>query len=371
MNELMNTSSGSNIRWRLLATVSAITLLSVISVGEDAHAAGESDQPTVWIEIGGQLERVDGGQAPFAPPFTLITPTPAPYKEGSPLIAQRPPRFSFGGEAKIVFEPEGTDWVLSAAVRYGRSNGKRHVRQQTDLPNNITFGTRVFPYPGQQFADTKTNNLGGDTVVDFQVGKDVGLGMLGHEGSAVLTAGVRFAQIQQHSHIEMKARPEWVFLETFGFLIDASYHSYAANVDISRNFHGVGPSISWNAATPIAGSDEHGEVLFDWGLNAAVLFGRQKMSEQHHTSSQYYHRFNFTKTIYPVKSGSHSRSRSVTVPNVGGFAGLAYRVENFKMGLGYRADFFFGAIDGGIDARKTYDRDFYGPFATISIGLGG
>jgi hypothetical protein len=61
----------------------------------------------------------------------------------------------------------------------------------------------------------------------------------------------------------------------------------------------------------------------------------------------------------------------VIVPNIGGFAGLSVRFPNAKVSLGYRADAFFGAMDGGIDVRKTYDRDFYGPFATISIGLGG
>jgi hypothetical protein len=61
----------------------------------------------------------------------------------------------------------------------------------------------------------------------------------------------------------------------------------------------------------------------------------------------------------------------VIVPNIGGFAGLSVRFPNAKVSLGYRADAFFGAMDGSIDVRKTYDRDFYGPFATISIGLGG
>jgi hypothetical protein len=37
--------------------------------------------------------------------------------------------------------------------------------------------------------------------------------------------------------------------------------------------------------------------------------------------------------------------------------------------LGYRADFFFGAIDGGVDTRKTADRNFYGPYLGIGIGL--
>jgi hypothetical protein len=30
---------------------------------------------------------------------------------------------------------------------------------------------------------------------------------------------------------------------------------------------------------------------------------------------------------------------------------------------------FFGAMDVGIDARRTADRDFHGPFARISIGF--
>jgi hypothetical protein len=67
----------------------------------------------------------------------------------------------------------------------------------------------------------------------------------------------------------------------------------------------------------------------------------------------------------------HTRSRAVTIPNVGGFAGFSVKFPNAKVSLGYRADLFFGAIDGGIDARKTYDRAFYGPFASFSVGLGG
>jgi hypothetical protein len=74
-----------------------------------------------------------------------------------------------------------------------------------------------------------------------------------------------------------------------------------------------------------------------------------------------------------VYSTSHhqTRSRRVTIPNLGGFAGLSVRYPNAKFSLGYRADFFFGAVDAGIDARHAKDLGFHGPFATISIGLGG
>jgi hypothetical protein len=61
----------------------------------------------------------------------------------------------------------------------------------------------------------------------------------------------------------------------------------------------------------------------------------------------------------------------VTIPNVGGFAGLSYRFTNAKISAGYRADFFFGAKDGGLETRNSTDVSFHGPYATISIGLGG
>jgi hypothetical protein len=50
-------------------------------------------------------------------------------------------------------------------------------------------------------------------------------------------------------------------------------------------------------------------------------------------------------------------------------AGISFRYPNAKVSFGYRADLFLGAMDVGIDARHTKDRNFYGPFATISLGL--
>jgi hypothetical protein len=59
------------------------------------------------------------------------------------------------------------------------------------------------------------------------------------------------------------------------------------------------------------------------------------------------------------------------VSNLGGFAGVSYRYNNAKISFGYRTDFFFGAIDGGIDKPKSENLGFSGPFANISFGLGG
>ena len=66
-----------------------------------------------------------------------------------------------------------------------------------------------------------------------------------------------------------------------------------------------------------------------------------------------------------------TRSRNATVPNLGGYIGASVRYQNAKISLGYRADEFFGAMDGGIDSRKSENLGLFGPYANISIGFGG
>ena len=73
-----------------------------------------------------------------------------------------------------------------------------------------------------------------------------------------------------------------------------------------------------------------------------------------------------TKDDYTIE-----RSRQVTVPNIGAHIGLSYNYRNAKLSFGYKADAFFGAIDGGQEAAKNYNRVFYGPYMNVSIGLGG
>jgi hypothetical protein len=135
---------------------------------------------------------------------------------------------------------------------------------------------------------------------------------------------------------------------------------------------------------PVA-EDDGGGLDFDWGANAAVLFGRQKASVHHYQTGRYWAKNHKTANggtdfcvahyscVYLLlpPAGGHTSNRSVTVPNIGGFAGLSYRYQNAKISLGYRADFFFGAIDGGIDGHHSETLNMSGPFATISFGLGG
>ena len=155
----------------------------------------------------------------------------------------------------------------------------------------------------------------------------------------------------------------------------ASFHTYHATGYADRDFHGIGPALSWSGSAPFVGNSQGGEITFDWGANAALLFGKQRTrvrdmetgwSKAHagddNQSAPYV-------TLYQ-RPGGHSNDRSVTVPNLGASAGLSYRYTNAKISFGYRADVFFGAMDTGIDAVKKSNLTFNGPYASISVGLG-
>ncbi len=380
MSELMSVrSTDRDFRRRLLATVSVLTLLGTLYGAADAEQA---DSPTVWIELGGQLERIDGGEERFAPAFVLVTPRPD-FQTVTATTVERPPRYSNGAEGKISFEPASSNWVISAFTRYGRSNGDKHEHQQT-YPKSFydpapLLGAVARPNSAK-FSDFTTKSSESHFLLDFQAGKDVGLGMFGNVASSVLSVGVRFAQFTTRTSSVLKSDPDWHFHYKYhsGYskpvAFGSIYHSNAARANATRSFHGIGPSISWNASAPVLGNAGSGEASLDWGVNAALLFGRQK-AIAHHQTTAYYH-----GPKYPIAGpghhvtlyqhlADHIRARSVTVPNIGGFAGVSFRYSSAKLSLGYRADFFLGVMDDGIDTRIVGNRDFYGPFATISAEL--
>lgn len=389
MSELMNTNHGAgSFRWQLLTTASALALLTVAVMPLEASAHDEDrDKPTVWIEVGGQLERNGGIGAAFVEPFMQFQPTPAPFATGSPIDAQRSPRYSKGEEVSLVFDPQGTDWVFSASLRYGRSNGKKHVVVQTNPHRSKYLGADyghvpiVGPYAAPQFADTTIRQSESHTIMDFQAGKDVGLGLFGHSGTSTIGFGVRYAQFSSRADVEVRTRQNIVIANLAPdpkYFPSYKFHTYHLKANNERSFHGIGPSLSWQASAPVAGNVADGEFAVDWGLNGAILFGRQK-AKLHHQSTDSYNKglkyyppsgnFGTHYKRYPAVIGNPQRSHSVVVPNIGAFAGISYRIENFKMSAGYRADFFFNATDGGIDTRQQFDRSFHGPFAKFSLGL--
>lgn len=381
MSELIDKRhTRADLQSQLLATVSALALVAYIASTAAAKAEG-ADRPTVWIELGGQMESVQGASAPFVAPFmTAVAPTPDVYSNDIFGANQRPAKLAFGAEGSLSFQPEGSDWIFSAGLKFGRSQTNRHTHQQGEFP---TLPLRFNPnyhhtFPAAPFADEKGSGDESHAILDFQAGRDVGLGVLGRNGTSLINVGIRMAQFSSKSDVNAMGRPQINFVPGHGnFGSEITFYNYTMTAHAERSFRGIGPSLSWNASAALLGNRDDGELAVDWGINGAVLFGRQKVRTNHAT--QAYHLptayYSWYAPYYYAKVYQHphqrTTSRFAVIPNFGGFMGLSVKYPNAKLSLGYRADFFFGAMDNGIDQRHSKNLGFNGPFASISIGLGG
>jgi len=404
MSELIQKDEDSSFRWRLLTEASVLALIGYVSAAPLANAE-ESDRPTVWIELGGQLSRWENSQEAYAPPFVTLTPSGFT----SPLKAEKPPRYGWDETAALLFQPKGSDWTFSASLRYGRSSNSKHVRQQSSPAyytvyskfHRSSYGVYRHHTNHQQvkpaaarFVDVTAQQSESHTILDFQAGKDLGIGLFGRSASSILDVGVRFAQFTARSVIKLKENPDWKFktfftgfataYDRYGYFYSVSrkaqragqpYHSFAGTFLANRSFNGLGPSISWNSSEPLVGNSERGALTFDWGVDAALLFGRQKAKIRHQTTALFHSTYaglgdKMTAYRHPA-TPDHIRSRGVVVPNLGAFAGFSVKYPNAKISFGYKADFFFGGMDGGIDVRRTEDVGFHGPYASVNVGLGG
>jgi iron complex outermembrane receptor protein len=384
MSELMNIADRNETRRRLLSTASALALLTAIYVGSEASAADDNaDRPAVWIELGGDMDRVTGQGDPFAPHFLSVYQNSSVLQKPSPTEAQNPTPFGFGGDGIISFQPEESNWVFVASFRYGRSNSDKQVHHQTTKVHHAKYNNGVPTTSSfltqENFARTKVSQKESHAILDFMAGKDVGLGIFGRNGSSILSFGVRIAQFSSKETVDIRARPDLVFkyvpVGSQG-IENMYFHTYHASGSSSRNFRGVGPSVSWSGSAPFVGNTQTGEIALDWGANAALLFGRQKAHVLHQESGIYVPKSALGRIVYGTllyhdTGKGHDTDRTIIVPNVGAFAGASYNFPNARVSIGYRADFFFDAMDVGIDKRKSETLVFYGPFAGVSVGLGG
>ena len=354
MSELIGRHDNrATIRWKLLTGASALALASYLSATAPARAA-DGERPLVWFEADGQFSLLSADREAFLPPFIVNS----QFDDAAKIARKKPPsEWDEGG--KISFQPADSDWLLSVGIRYGKSH-----RQEASNPYTKQAGGYWSKYyTGVQNSKGSTSEK--HLIVDFQAGKDVGLGRIGSQGTSVVSAGVRFAQFDSRSNLTLRS---------ITAAVPSSYYIFHGAFDAKRDFRGIGPSLSWDASANLTGNDSDGSITFDWGVNAALLFGRQRVKAHHQRTSEYQSQTakyypSLRTTVYHT-SASPVRSKRVTVPNLGGYAALSLRYTNAKISFGYRADAFFGAIDGGIDAVKKEQRGFYGPFASVSIGVG-
>jgi iron complex outermembrane recepter protein len=360
-------------------------------------------RPTLWLTLGGNYNALLNVKNEPYNPLALDNfpnggnPTP-PWADGlpSPAQLQKTPDAGFDWNASLAYQPENSDWVLKAGIRYGRTahNNTTHksqyagTRTQWVIFPHFTFPCTFFDhyYPTfsnecrhggvKEFVDSHDHSSERHAILDFEIGKNVGIGMFNEKGMGTVSAGIRVAQFNSHTVFHLGADPN--------YNLDHKYHEiYDFYSTENRSSHGIGPELSWDASNPILGDSGDGEIAIDWGVNAAMLFARQSVDLHHTVKHCIVHGggtlaacdgggiggYGDPRIVEPPDNVS--RSRRVTVPNLGGYVGLSVKYHDAKVSLGYRADEFFGAMDGGEYTAKKENRGFYGPYLNLSLGFGG
>jgi iron complex outermembrane receptor protein len=356
MSESNNTRGRRNeFHLQLLATASFAAL---IGAGE-VHAA-DADHPIVWLELDGQYAQAENSDVSFIPPFAVNSPFPAASQAGSELVSS----IDWEKGATISFTPADSGWVVQAGLRYGKSS--KHLNEDHVTAHGSHYYHKYHAYQNVTMQGSESH-----AIVDFKVGKDVGLGSFGNNGSSTFSFGVRYAQLNSRGTAHIQSQPLNSPERRYGY--PNTMHRFYADFAARRKYSGVGPSLSWDASAILVGNSQaDSSIAFEWGAIGAILFGRQRTQIEHQTTENLHTYGTSGQYIQHYRhAGSPDRNRAVTVSNLGGLAGVSWRYSAAKVMLGYRADFFFGAIDGGIDTAHRENRGFYGPFASVSVGLGG
>ncbi len=346
------------------------------------------------IEIGGQIQKQDAPYAPVIPNFA---------DNFSPGLQQGesfngPLDWGDGREVRLILRPGGSPWTMSAGVRYGRANTDttRTHKEELDegscafLPGSFfasycdpatpspyleASGIDALKYP-TLWSDAAVRSRESHTLVDFTVGRDVGLGA-GQGLSSTLSAGLRFARFNSTTDANMSGIPDWYLPEGFFYAAYGLYvpHTtrYDAALHADRTFEGTGPTVSWAAALPVLGGENQGVLAIDWNVGGGVLFGTQEAALTGHEQSGYFSgqfgtilSFMFDRSDVDV-----GRSRSATVPFADVSLGLTYEIQRIKLSAGYRWEQYFDVLDVGQDEAKKADRTIDGPYFKLSVGFGG
>ena len=337
------------------------------------HPAGEPYPLTV--ELGGDLMRNDAPHDPIVTPS--IVPEGDEVTDREPFLDAINPAFAQGrdldmgegGEVKVTWRPSQSPWSVSLGARFGKAKGFDKFDGRAVGDDN--YGVLVDPY---NWTRSVITNKEDHTVVDFEVGREVGMG---RGMDSRVAAGLRYADLGSSTHLDMNGVTDWDAGVGF-FGIFTTHHFYDTDLTAEREFKGAGPTLSWDAAKMLRGDQGAGRLDLDWSVTGGVLFGKQKAAfSGEEVATPYYGKYAgpgavSTPSGPPVATaGPAARSKSVTVPVVGASLGLSYEVQRFKIGAGYRWEKYFDVFDAGYDEERKVDRTIDGPYFKIAVGFGG
>lgn len=238
------------------------------------------------------------------------------------------PRNGYDVAGKLTYQQAGSPMSYALGIRYGRTRDAVHTF-------NYSYPSK---YGGAYTGSAEVHHRLSHVVVDFEVGKDVGLGM-GPGSVTTVGAGLRYA------HFDAVTRGS--------FSTSSKYGGLAGSFKLSRRTDAFGPRIFIRSTTPI-GSEG---FSFGWGAGGAVLFGKQKVHAD----------LNLTYGSYSGPFGSLRRSKSQTIPTVDAYAQLNWHAPSSPITLsaGYRVDAYFKAVDGGVLDQRRIDMINHGPFVGL------
>ncbi len=343
------------------------------------------------VEIGGQVQRQD---APYQPaPLAWVSTLPDTLDPTG--VQNRDLDWGDGRSLKLSFRPDGSSWSASAAVRYGRTNSDTsRLRSSIQTDSALcafpldSFLAYYVCLPGSPYYDTypQFRNVSTlewtdaqaweheeHTIVDFAVGRDVGLG--GVFARSTVNAGLRYADFQSVSRFSASVLANWDVTDGW-FQYPSAYDRFDTDIDADREFKGAGPILSWDAARTLLGNGRTGQLNVDWSVGGGVLFGKQKTAVAGYDQiSEHYGVLKYQPLPIvgdPVLTDHGAqRSQSVTVPVVDLSLGLSYETGRVRASAGYRWERYFDVLDGGQTSAKDYDRTIDGPYFRIAVGFGG
>lgn len=302
-----------------------------------------------------------------------------------PVTFSDDPEWGHLREASLTWSPTPS-WKVVGAYRYGKASAASRGSGYELVPGGLRAGFKYATDPTDVTYEAAAgdNRWVGDVqiqeeleIVDFKLGRDIGIG--GSAGvTSVFSVGVRYAELHSATQTNMDGVPDRYSPALFDTgihpnLPERHHTHYTHDSSAQRDFEGYGPTLSWESGVGLLGNPRQGRVTMDWALAGGVLFGEQTSLHEEKRAARYYQAgagvLNPTSVLYD-ETVSTSRRKDATVPHLSLALGLSYEIQRVQVSLRYSWERYFDAVDGGLDARKTYDRTVQGPVAQVSIGFG-
>lgn len=318
----MRPSSKSQLFWR----VSALALMS--TAGASGARAAEASGGPWTLELDGTYEFDHEAATQSFIPSNAI---PDAYLK---------PKHGYDVGGRLTYQADGSPMSYGLAVHFGRTSEVRHSA-------SVAYYSKYLINQSVKNRETTSH-----AVVDFEVGKDVGLGLFGHGGVATIGGGLRYGHFNSTTRGVFATQAK--YNNSFGTF------SQSGTFKFTRTTDAVGPRLFIRTTQPLPGELGRNGVSIGLGADGAVLFGRQRVNNNVESTGAY-------TTQFPAIH----RSKTRTMGTLGAFAQVNWHAPGspLTLSVGYKVDDYINALDGGFQTSHGIDVLQHGPFASMTWRL--